>query len=81
MKKNLYRALNFVAFNLFFVALYLNFIHKESNTVPAEKQNRSAATEQGAVLVQNPEQYLKAYGAAHQGGSNVQHMESTVSFN
>jgi hypothetical protein len=58
MKKRLSRVLNFFAFNLLFFALYLNFIHKDSNT-PAPIPNKSgAATVQGTTLVSNPEQYL-----------------------
>jgi hypothetical protein len=58
MKKRLTRILNFFAFNLLFFALYLNFIHKDSNT-PVAIHGKSANTAmQGTTLVKNPEQYL-----------------------
>jgi hypothetical protein len=59
MKKRVSRILNFVAFNLLFFALYLNFIHKDSNSQIPVSHKSSAATVQGTVLVENPEQYLK----------------------
>jgi hypothetical protein len=34
MKRRISNVLNFFAFNLLFFALYLNFVHKDSNTVP-----------------------------------------------
>jgi hypothetical protein len=59
MKKRISRVLNFFAFNLLFFALYLNFIHKDTNvqTIPVAKPV-VAATTKGTVLVTNPEQYL-----------------------
>ncbi len=35
MKKRVFTMLNFFAFNLLFFAVYLNFIHKDANTLPA----------------------------------------------
>jgi hypothetical protein len=58
MKKRVSRILNFFAFNLLFFALYLNFIHKDSNTQPAPSPKSSTAASKGTVLVANPEQYL-----------------------
>ena len=58
MKKRISRVLNFFAFNLLFFALYLNFIHKDSNS-PEPSQNNSQQVVKGTVLVSNPEQYLK----------------------
>jgi hypothetical protein len=58
MKKRLSRVINFLAFNLLFFALYLNFIHKDSNTPAPVTNKNTAATVQGTVLVTNPEQYL-----------------------
>jgi hypothetical protein len=58
MKKRISRVLNFFAFNLLFFALYLNFIHKDSNAQDAEtKSNAASAT--GTTLVSNPEHYLQ----------------------
>ena len=56
MKKRLSRVLNFFAFNLLFFALYLNFIHKDTN-IPATVLPKSASAVKGTVLVSNPEQY------------------------
>ena len=58
MKKRLSRVLNFFAFNLLFFALYLNFIHKDSNTPTPIPNKNGAATVQGTTLVTNPDQYL-----------------------
>ena len=58
MKKRISRVLNFFAFNLLFFALYLNFIHKDSNAVAAPAPKSSTATSKRTVLVENPEIYL-----------------------
>jgi hypothetical protein len=71
MKKRLSRIINFVAFNLLFFALYLNFIHKDSNTPAPVTNKNTAATVQGTVLVTNPEQYL------NQAAKQDAHTEST----
>ncbi len=34
MKRRVSKILNFIAFNLLFFALYLNFVHKDSNETP-----------------------------------------------
>jgi hypothetical protein len=59
MKKRISRVLNFFAFNLLFFALYLNFVHKDSNSqaLPVDKSSITASSK-GTVLVNNPEQYL-----------------------
>lgn len=58
MKKRLTRVLNFFAFNLLFFALYLNFIHKDTNAQQTISHKGSAATAQGTILVTNPQLYL-----------------------
>ena len=58
MKKRLSRVLNFLAFNLLFFALYLNFIHKDSVQTPVSGRNSAGSVLQGTTLVNNPEQYL-----------------------
>ena len=62
MKKRVTRILNFFAFNLLFFALYLNFIHKDSNGIQeaqaATVKSTSTASIKGTVLVSNPEQYI-----------------------
>ena len=74
MKKRISRILNFFAFNLLFFALYLNFIHKDSNIqqVPAPKS--STASSKGTVLVSNPEHYLNK--AAIKGESNTAQLQN-----
>lgn len=62
MKKRITTVANFFAFNLLFFALYLNFIHKDQNVVNTVTQT-APAVQQGTVLVEHPEQYLKAQGA------------------
>ena len=59
MKRRVRKIANFFAFNLLFFALYLNFIHKDKLTLPAEQttQTKTAAFS-GTVLVENPEEYL-----------------------
>jgi hypothetical protein len=59
MKKRVSRVVNFFAFNLLFFALYLNFVHKDNNTVPTSTPAHPTAAVNQTVLVENPEQYLK----------------------
>jgi hypothetical protein len=58
MKKRIYRVVNFFAFNLLFFALYLNFIHKDSNVQEIAPKS-GAPVSSRATLVNNPEQYLQ----------------------
>ena len=58
MKNRVRKIANFFAFNLLFFALYLNFIHKDNNTVVQTAPKSSVSTMKGTVLVANPEQYL-----------------------
>jgi len=76
MKKRLSRVLNFFAFNLLFFALYLNFIHKDSNTPPVTPSKSTTAKVQGTTLVNNPEQYVKVARQNVQSGT-----EQKSSFN
>jgi hypothetical protein len=59
MKKRISRVLNFLAFNLLFFALYLNFIHKDSNAQATAGTKPSTPTAKGTVLVKNPDQFIK----------------------
>lgn len=61
MKRRVRKVANFFAFNLLFFALYLNFIHKDSNALPAGDDSvlPKTAAFSGTVLVENPEQYLQ----------------------
>jgi hypothetical protein len=77
MKKRLTRVLNFFAFNLLFFALYLNFIHKDSNSSVIEaapKANAKVAVVKGTTLVENPEQYLNRQTADHSGTPSATNM-------
>ena len=58
MKTRLSKVLNFFAFNLLFFALYLNFVHKDGNALPAIQAVHTNTTVK-AVLVENPEQYFE----------------------
>ena len=60
MKKRISRVLNFFAFNLLFFALYLNFIHKDSNIQATNIPKASPNVAKGTVLVNNPEQFMKS---------------------
>lgn len=61
MKKRISRVLNFFAFNLLFFALYLNFVHKDSNSQATTSAPAKTSAMKGTVLVSNPEQYLKMH--------------------
>ncbi len=63
MKKRVSMMANFFAFNLLFFALYLNFIHTDSNAVAAVDGNKAPIPNKGTVLVNDPEKYLKKYEA------------------
>ena len=52
MKKRLFNLLNFVVFNLLFFALYLNFIHRNTNNIPAVEPDGKTNNLKGAVLMQ-----------------------------
>ena len=54
MKKRVFNILNFVALNILFFAIYLNFIHKDVNVFPAASpivaaKNFSPATQVATV--------------------------------
>jgi hypothetical protein len=76
MKKRVTRILNFFALNLLFFALYLNFVHKDSNglpeptTTPVTHSNNNTANVKGSVLVNNPEQYLNKVSASNPAVAN-----------
>ena len=61
MKRRARKIANFFAFNLLFFALYLNFIHKDKSAMPVDTTSpkTTAATFNGTVLEDNPEQYLE----------------------
>lgn len=62
MKKRIYNLANFLAFNVLFFAVYLNFIQKTNN--PASTSKSSVKTEKETLLqtqvVENPEEYINA---------------------
>ena len=70
MKKRISRVLNFFAFNLLFFALYLNFIHKDNNELPIQKN--ATATVRGTVLVTDPVEYLKKNGGSEKSTAILQ---------
>jgi hypothetical protein len=81
MKKRIHRVLNFLAFNLLFFALYLNFIHKDSNQTELAPRKSPTAAVQKTVLVSNPEQYLKDVKQPAVTTASLQESDKKVSFN
>lgn len=68
MKNRIRKTVNFLAFNLLFFALYLNFIHQDNQTNPdAGIHTKQAAAFSGTVLVKNPEKYLEPSSASQNG--------------
>ena len=61
MKKRIRKVANFLAFNLLFFALYLNFIHQDKQSVINIDRNSKPATAafSGTILVEHPEKYLE----------------------
>jgi hypothetical protein len=58
MKRRITTVLNFFAFNLLFFALYLNFVHKDNNTIPVSNTQTHSAV-QHTTVVENADQYIK----------------------
>lgn len=60
MKKRIRKVANFLAFNLLFFALYLNFIHQDKQAVINIDNNAKPATAafSGTILVEHPEKYI-----------------------
>jgi hypothetical protein len=60
MKRRVRKIANFLAFNLLFFALYLNFIHKDNQSTSDTDTTvqSTAAAFSGTVLVEHPEKYL-----------------------
>jgi hypothetical protein len=57
MKRRVRKIANFVAFNLLFFALYLNFIHKDKAASTEQIQQTKTAEFSGTVLIDNPAKY------------------------
>lgn len=62
MKKRIRKVANFLAFNLLFFALYLNFIHQDKQAIiNMDRTNKpSTAAFSGTMLVEHPEKYLNS---------------------
>ncbi len=58
--------MNFFAFNFLFFALYLNFVHKGSNALPATQPLQTNTSIKATVLVEHPEQYLQKAAPKHE---------------
>ena len=65
MKRRVRKIVNFFAFNLLFFALYLNFVHKDSATLPVAVSQPQPAAFSGTVSVENPEKYLEKKNEAN----------------
>ena len=83
MKKRIHRVLNFFALNLLFLALYLNFIHKDINQQEQapKKVTQNTASVQGTILVNNPDQYLNKTIKASVTNNQESVSEKKLSFN
>jgi hypothetical protein len=69
MKRRIRRITNFLAFNLLFFALYLNFIHKDNAAPsPVSQTIQATAAVSHTVPVSHPEKYL---GTKATGSSDV----------
>lgn len=55
MKKRVRRALNFFAFNLLFFALYLNFIHKDTESSSGIVVPQNGSVYNGSAITDNPD--------------------------
>lgn len=51
MRKRVHRVANFLAFNLLFFALYLNFIYKDPGTVPTTVKSQQEPAAFSGTLV------------------------------
>jgi hypothetical protein len=58
MRRRLFRTFNFIALNILFFALYLNFVHRDQNKNFTAGNNNSNST-QGAALIITPPQEIK----------------------
>ena len=81
--QRIYKVANFLAFNLLFFALYLNFIRQDA-IVSLDNKNSNHSTIQRTTLIENPAVYLNK--AAVQPSTIQQTMavnekSSTVKFN
>ena len=63
MKRRVRKIANFLAFNLLFFALYLNFIHKDKTnavvTGVAQTTQQNPAAFSGTVMVETPQQEMQ----------------------
>lgn len=59
MKKRIRSIVNFMAFNILFFALYLNFIHKDkAGIIDPEAPSNTSVGLNKSVLAENPSKYL-----------------------
>ena len=65
MKTRLSKVLNFLAFNVLFFALYLNFIHKGSDVDPVMQPIQTNARTQSTVLIERQDHYLEKASSKH----------------
>lgn len=59
MKKRIFQVLNFFAFNLLFFALYLNFVHKDKESIQTVSARQTTASVNRTVLVKNQNEYIQ----------------------
>ena len=59
MKHRVLKVVNFVAFNLLFFSVYLNFIHKEKPIKNEEVTQLNTTVVTGTALVEDPSKYIE----------------------
>ncbi|HYC39707.1 MAG TPA: hypothetical protein VEB63_04400 [Chitinophagaceae bacterium] len=64
MKRRVSKILNFFAFNLLFFALYLNFIHKDSSSIPMATQQPAFSETASVENTMNSEEKVAAPGVS-----------------
>ena len=78
MKIRIRKIFNFVAFNLLFFALYLNFIHKDKPSAIEQGNIESIETQNKPALVENNSSYLEQ-GSAKVTKSTKEEITNPVS--
>ena len=77
MKSRVRKIANFVAFNLLFFALYLNFIHKDKAAAVEQMPQTKTAEFTGTVLLENSAKFQQT-GSAKQGAEEKTELKPSV---
>jgi hypothetical protein len=68
MKRRAFALLNFLALNVLFFAVYLNFIHKDTNVLPAVSASSNHAARQ---LTSEPDKQPVAANLSQKGKASL----------